>query len=111
MIATYLVSQSIFVFGSIYFKKSAFLKTVLVAVLLFVIYTVFFTVVLRLAYWNVFAQIIPTDAEINAVIAAVTPYGVRVAMTLRRVLEWVGWVAVPIFFWLVGYVRLRETEV
>ncbi len=111
MIATYLVSQSIFVFGSIYFKKAAFFKTVLVAVLLAIIYAFFFLVVLGMAYWDVFARIIPTDAEINAVIAAVTPYGIRVAMTLRRVLDWAGWIAVPIFFWLVGYVRLRETEV
>lgn len=111
IIGTYLVSQSIFVFGSIYFKKAAFFKTVLVAVLLAIIYAFFFAVVLRVAYWNVFTRIIPTDAQINAFIAAVPPEGIRVAEALERVIDYIGWIVVPIFFWFAGYVRLRETEV
>ena len=111
IIGTYLVSQSIFVFGSIYFKKAAFFKTVLVAVLLAIIYAFLFAVVLRVAYWNFLTGFGVTDAQIDAFIATMPPEGIRVAKALERVISYIGWIVVPIFFWFVGYVRLRETEV
>ncbi|MBU8913356.1 MAG: hypothetical protein KOO61_04980 [Spirochaetales bacterium] len=111
MTTTYLVSQSIFVFGSIYFKKSAFLKTVLVMVMFAVIYAIFLAIAARLIYWNVFTGIFPTEAEMNALFAVIEPQAIRLGDVLERILDYVGWIAVPIFFWFVGYVRLRETEV
>ena len=110
-IAAYLLSQSVFVFGSIYFKKSAFLKTILATVVLVMIYGIFFAIAWRVVYWNLFARIFPSEAEINAIMAAIEPQAMGFALTLERILDYVGWIIVPIFFWLLGYVRLRETEV
>lgn len=111
LIGGYLVSQSIFVFGSIYFKKAAFLKTVLAATIISIIFGVFFIVAFRAVYWNAFAGFWPTEAEMNSVMEAARPFAEWIGRAGARISDVVSWVVVPAFFWGVGYVRLRETEV
>jgi hypothetical protein len=110
-IGSYLVSQSIFVFGSIYFKKSAFLKTILVTVLLSIIFAIFFAVAWRVIYWGEFARILPSEAEMNAFVNAFGENGVLRLVRTGEIMNVISWIVVPLFFWLAGYVRLRETEV
>lgn len=111
IIGAYLVSQSIFVFGSIFFKKSAFLKTILMAVAFAIVFAIFFAIAGRVIYWGEFARILPSEAEINALIEAFGPTDLAVMERVARVFDYLNWTLVPVFFWLAGYVRLRETEV
>jgi hypothetical protein len=111
LIAGYLVSQSIFVLGSVYFKKAAFLKTVLAATVIGIIFAVFFTFAFRVIYWGEFARFWPSEAEMNAVARAAQPVIEWFARVGTRITDIARWTVVPIFFWVAGYVRLRETEV
>lgn len=111
LIATYLVSQSIFVFGSIYFKKAAFLKTVLAIFVAVVVYAVFLALSARLIFFDSFARFIPTQTEMDALQTMLAPRALRYEAVLERIGDIVGWTLVPIFFWTAGYLRLRETEV
>ena len=111
MIGGYLVSQSIFVFGSIYFKKAAFLKTVLAATIIGILFAIFFIVAFRVIYWGEFAAFWPTEAEMKAVEQAARPLIEWMEGTGVRITDILGWTVAPIFFWIAGYMRLRETEV
>ena len=109
--ASYLIYQSVFVFGSIYFKKSAFLKPVLSVVILMLVYAAFLVVAGRIIYWNMFERLLPTEEEMNAIIEAISPHAERLTKLSDGIFVYVEWVVMPIFFWFVGYTRLRETEV
>ena len=110
-IASYVVSQGVFVVGSIYFKKAAFLKTVLAGTLIAIIFGIFFVIAWRVVYWGAFSRLIPTETEFNAVMNVDTPGVHRLAEIAERIGDIAKWTAVPIFTWVVGYMRLRESEV
>jgi len=107
----YLVAQSIFLFGSIYFKKSAFLKTVLVAILFAFAYAFLMAVAGRIVFASEFARLIPSDAEMERLgerLVELSPRFERLADVIGRI---VNYAIVPVFFWIAGFIRLRETEV
>lgn len=115
-IAGYLVSQSIFLFGSIYFRKVAFLKTALAAIVVAFSLGILFVLTTRLVFAPVFTgffEMAPQYSGSNPMVALnIDPTR---AQALARGLEAAGdvltWIVTPIFFWVVGVLRLRETEV
>jgi hypothetical protein len=111
MIGGYLISQSIFVFGSIYFRKAAFLKTVLAGTVISILFAIFFVVAWRVVYWGEFVRFWPSDREVATVMSAAQPFFEWFERTGERIFDVIGWIVVPLFFWVAGYLRLRETEV
>jgi len=111
IVLNYLVMQSIFLFGSIYFKKSAFIKTVLLLIVFAFSYAFVMAVAGRIVFASEFAHIIPRDEEMNRLGEKFVELGPR----LERPAEVMGtifnYAIQPIFFWVIGFLRLRETEV
>ncbi len=116
-IATYLVTQSIFLFGSIYFRKVAFLRTALSAIVIAMSLGILYLVAIRIFFAPAFVGTFETVRGVEQMITG--PNGVSftefaaqsvlpVFESLQKVLLWV---VTPIFFWVAGVLRLRETEV
>ncbi|MBN1836360.1 MAG: hypothetical protein JW820_10955 [Spirochaetales bacterium] len=112
--AAYLVTQSVFLVGSLYFRRLAFVKTVLYLVL----FGIVLGIVSGLAAWIVFRDYAMGRSIIFQ------PYLNQLGATgeLERILQplaegfWraarlLFWIAVAPVGWVIGYLRLRETEV
>jgi hypothetical protein len=113
-LAIYLVSQSIFLLGSVYFRKLAFVKTSLYLVLL----GIAFSIVTGVAMWFVFRDYatgtrILFEPYLNELgqagdlEAVVRPLAER----FFQVVKVLFWAALAPVCWLISYLRLRETEV
>jgi hypothetical protein len=108
ILLTFLVIQSLFILGSVYFEKYSFIKT---AISMFVVMLIFFLLL------YVFNDLMPPGGFYQGL----SSY--RVAEDnnkefLVQLPEWVGTVlrgllmyALPPFFWVVTYFRLREKQV
>jgi len=116
-IATYLVTQSIFLFGSIYFRKVAFLRTALSVFVVAISLGIIYLVAIRIFFAPAFVGTFETVRGVEQMITgpngvSLTDFAVEsifpVLETLQRILLWV---VTPVFFWVAGVIRLRETEV
>jgi hypothetical protein len=116
-IGAYLLSQSVFVFGAIYFRKIAFMKVVLSSIVV----VIAVAAVSALTGWLAFGrELLEFMFGGNNVGSAIVTSG---GMTLEQLAEtrWLPLVntvgnvftygLVPVFFWVAGVVRLSETEV
>jgi hypothetical protein len=116
-VAVYLVTQSIFLLGSVYFRKLAFLKTV-IAWNVFAIGT---AILVGLTTWLIFRGVYLEDGllrpEARAALESLAETG-----RFEALLEDIGrgfWLTLKILFWgvlapvcwIITYFRLRETEV
>jgi hypothetical protein len=114
-VVNYMVAQSIFLLGAIYFRKNHFLKTVLVIVGIGICTAVFSAVMFRLVYGKYFNGVIPTD-EFRALFEVLDEMGPgprlesagKIMITISKIIYW-GIVG-PVF-WAIAYLRLREVEV
>ena len=102
MAGIYLVTQSVFLLGAVYFRKNNFMKTLLA---LFVIQAVISTV-LSLVFYLMFGRggFQLTGEEIMVFPAFLTEW-------LPRIMKVVFWGLTAPFFLVVSYVRLKEREV
>ena len=109
----YLVAQPIFLFGSIYFRKNAFLKTTLSIRAAAGALALVWLVAARLLYAPAFRFIVDNWGVRRVILEsiALTPRGESFAGALQVVGDALRWVVVPILFWTLGVLRLRETEV
>lgn len=111
-VGTYAVTQSIFFFGAVYFKKNHLLKTILAAVLVAFGFALAFLLTARLAFIGEFVGILPTEAELNRIFGEVpNAANLRFARSMETIGKVVYWSVMPLFFWILGYRRMRETEV
>lgn len=115
-IASYLVAQSIFLFGSIYFRKVAFLKTALTAVVVAFSLGIVFVLATRIVFAPVFTgffDIAPQYSGSDPMVALNldTADGRALIRGLEAAGDALVWIVTPIFFWVAGVLRLRETEV
>lgn len=111
-VGTYIVTQSIFLFGAVYFKKNHLLKTILAAVLFAFGFSLVSLLTARLAFIGEFAGILPTEAELNRLFGDVSnDANLRFAESLATIGRVVYWSVMPLYFWILGYRRMRETEV
>lgn len=108
-VASYLVSQSIFLFGSIYFKKTAFFKTVLVVWATAMVLGLVYALAARIAFAPAFVGLF--EAQNFESVFQMNPATEQLLDTLGTVGRVAGWAVTPLFFWTVGLLRLRETEV
>lgn len=109
--ASYLATQSVFAFGSIYFRKAAFIKTILSGTLIAIGLGIFTVIAWRAVYWNAFTRLVPTEAEMSAVMNVASPAVDGLMQTAQRAADIFRWALLPAFMWVLGYLRLRETEV
>lgn len=115
-IASYLVAQSIFLFGSIYFRKVAFLKTALTAIVVAFSLGIVFVLAARLIFAPVFTgffEMAPQYTGSNPMVALNldSARGQALVRGLEAAGDVLTWIVTPIFFWVAGVLRLRETEV
>ncbi len=115
-IAGYLVSQSIFLFGSIYFRKVAFLKTALSAIVVAFSLGIVFVLATRIVFAPVFTgffELAPQYSGSNPMVALNldTSRGQALVRGLEAAGDVLTWIVAPVFFWVAGVLRLRETEV
>jgi hypothetical protein len=120
--AIYLVFQSIYLLGSIWFRKVAFLKTVLAQSIIGIGIFIIAMVILRIVLGNLFTHsgLPPGPAmgqmfsrnfgqfSINGQSSPALAHGIQVFGTVARVCFWA--LLAP-FCWVAAYFRLRETEV
>ncbi|MFP4112991.1 MAG: hypothetical protein ACOC2Y_00030 [Spirochaetota bacterium] len=112
-IAAYLVTQSVFLFGSVYFKKAAFIKTALWAVLAAASLAIVYLATVRLAFAPAFEGFFLVRPGIDSQFVPGVPDDVleRLQDTLTVSGKILYWAVMPVFFWVAGVLRLRETEV
>jgi len=111
-VLNYIVLQAIFLMGSTYFRKAAFIKTVLVLGLLgFIIGMIAF-----LTGWVVFdtyftGMTIGEDLIINNhVIPVSSPADIPLLRTYEVIGKVLYWVFLAPFCWIVSYLRIREVQ-
>jgi hypothetical protein len=120
MVAVYLVTQAVFLLGSVSFRKLAFLKTGgMVSLVVFVV-----GIVAALVGWAMLHDYFirapgqPASYQIDPAMSAVieglakgtiaTPAALTVAYRVAQVLFWAGLAPAC---WVVGYLKMREKEV
>lgn len=111
LVLNYIVLQSIFFAGAVYFKKHPFIKTVLVlagfGVLLLLVTG---GVALRL-FWRELTVLNSHGTLALADLGSLEPQLQSVGRTTALVLQIVYWALLAPLFWAVAYFRLRESEV
>lgn len=111
-IAGYLVTQSIFLFGSVYFRKVAFLKVVLGAIGVAFSLGLIYLLAARVIFADAFVGLLSVQAEEwEQMVRVTSPNADAFFRTLGVIGDVFTWAVMPIFFWIAGFMRLRETEV
>lgn len=106
-VAVYLVTQSLFLFGGLYFKKHPSMKILFAQLGIAVALTIFFLLVLRIVYHDFFHGMHFFNNYIfNDVVAFE-----RLVRTLSTIIKYLFWIGFAPYFWILGYLRLREAEV
>ena len=103
-IARYIVIQSIFLLGAVYFKKHNFLKTVNTILITIFILTVLGLILIKIEYADFFHNFYTIE---ESQIRLFTSYG----SPLQKVLQIIFWVLPAPLFWTIAYFRLKEAEV
>lgn len=118
--AVYLVCQSVFLLGSVWFRKVVFLKILLAESIVVVGLMIIGAVTFRLAFWGLFTgghlrpEVIQIFSQgfgnvtVNGQAAEALNRGSQVFLTIVRVLFWAALAPVC---WVAAYFRLQETEV
>lgn len=107
----YLTLQSIFLLGAITFRKYAFFKTMLIGATLPFVFGIISFLLLRLVFFDYFGFSPDMEGSINTNMQpskGFESFGQNILWPLVQFLFWVG---LPIFFWVVAYFRLTEKEV
>jgi hypothetical protein len=118
--AIYLVLQAMFLLGSIWFRKAAFIKTALALIILLIGFSIIGGVIFRLVFGSLFTSSGPRpemmnmfsfdfgSGTFNSQGSGAFARGAQVFSTVARV----GfWALLAPFCWVAAYFRLRETEV
>jgi hypothetical protein len=117
--AVYLVTQSVYVLGSVWFRKLAFLKTALVLCILYFAFAIIAGLVFRLVFADYFTGWSMTAAGQ----ASFNQWAMSYFGSEQGALAWWQSGVLPIFLrvlfwgcvapvcWIIAYIRLGETEV
>jgi len=105
--AIYIISQSIFLFGSIFFKKQAFMKTGLSMFGLFLVIGIFASIVFRIVYHDFFHHMHFIDNYMASDFIYLEDFG----KALVTIVKYLFWIVLAPYFWIVAYSRLSEKEV
>jgi hypothetical protein len=118
--AVYLVLQSLFLLGSVWFRKVVFLKILLAENIVVIGLAILAAIIFRVTFWGLFSgshlkpEVIQMFSQgfgnvvVNGHAAEAFNRGSQVFLTILRVLFWGAFAPVC---WAASYFRLRETEV
>jgi len=106
-IAVYLVTHSIFLFGSVYFKKHPFMKTGVSLFALAVFLGMFAGIVFRIVYSDYFQGMNFIDNGMFTDFNCMNDFG----NTLASIFKYLFWIVLAPSCWVLTYLRLSETEV
>jgi len=107
ILGIYLISQSIFIFGSIYFKSHAFMKTGLSLFALFNAVGLFAMLVFRIVFNDFFDH----SFFMHDFMVSDFFFLKDFSKTLLSVLKYLVIFCLAPYFWIVSYIRLGEKEV
>ncbi len=110
-VGTYIVGDATFVFGAIYFRKHPFLKTLLAAVIVVLAYLLFSFIAFRIVFIGPFTTIIPSASEIDRVGQPINNLPKSFTDFVTALGKVFTYGVLPLFLYVFGYRRLRETEV
>jgi len=109
-IGVYLITQSIFLLGAVYYKKHAFIKTNLFLFLLQLTVSIFIVFLVKIVFWNYIQgwSFSPEDIILSspAVEQQLENFFWGFAQFMKFIFYWV---LAPVL-WLISYFRLKETE-
>lgn len=107
VMGVYLVTQALFLFGSIYFKSHAFMKTGLALFGLTVATALFSAIVFRIVYHDFFHHMQFMDDYLAHDFIYLDDF----SKTLFSIAKYLFWLVLAPFFWMLAYIRLGEKEV
>jgi len=110
----YLITQSVFLFGAVYFKKNHFIKTLLGILLVGIGFVVVLLFVWRIFFWGYLPGGIGGSERRFIMELDWSTWGQRINETVKIVwivLRVAYYVLFAPFFWLLTYFRIAETEV
>ncbi|MBL7066447.1 MAG: hypothetical protein ISS29_01120 [Candidatus Marinimicrobia bacterium] len=106
-VAIYLVTQSMFLFGGLYFKKHPFMKTLFSQFAITFVLTIFAFLVVRFIYRDCFHGMRFIDEFMFNDMVSFEHLG----NNLARIFKYLFWICLAPYFWILSYMRLGETEV
>jgi len=114
-VGIYLVLQSLFLLGGVYFKRHPFSKTILFLFLFFICLLVILVLSVKLLFWSYFDGFLPRFEMLNHLSEVLFSerYGqLHRAMHLTlKGFQFIFWFILAPLCWTIAYFRLRETEV
>ena len=116
IIPLFLVSQSVSFFGAVYFKKLHLLKTILVITIFSIVAGIVIALLTRLVFWEYFTGFFTPrtgSLSMNFDITYSDEYpGFKRFLDGFILFAKITFYAImPAFFWIIGFIRFRETEV
>lgn len=107
VLLVYLITQSVFLFGSIYFKSHALMKTGLSLFALANVIGLFSLLVVRIVFYDFFNHMHAADNFM----ATDFLYLKDIGETLLTILKYLFYFVLAPYFWVLSYIRLGEKEV
>jgi hypothetical protein len=113
-ILIYLVTQSIFLFGAIYFRGNTFIKTTLSLFILATMYWIFIILVTLLSFyilsWTKHLYF-SFDLFLKGYYYQFTPSGIKSFFEVcYRIIQFLFWFILAPFFWIISIIHLKEIE-
>ena len=112
--ALYIVLQSPLLVGAIYFKRLTIGKTILILVIFLLLVLLVTLLAIKIIFWGHFDGIMPSFEFISGIVELIGGTG-RQSVEVFRVMWWslrvLFWAVIAPLCWLIGYYRLKETEV
>lgn len=114
--AHYMVWNAVILLGAVYFRKNSLIKTILSLTGLAILLALFAALVVRIVFAPYFSGLVITaeaEAAFTQVFSQVDWSGsiLPVARVLGRIAQVGYWAVLAPLCWIVGFQRLRETEV
>ncbi len=111
----YLAGQTVFLLGAVYFKKFEIFKTVLSTALIGLSLAVLSAIIFRLAFFDLFDGLLTfrPEMEVNGTMMPVEPsrnYQKFMERNAENYLKTIGLWVIPTVLLIVGYFKLKETE-
>lgn len=112
MIAGYVVAHSVFFFGSVYFKKAAYLKTLLSIIVILLIFSIVATIITALSTITWIGQLIPLIGTNIPVLSLPNTDSLMMFFNIMGRISTIFfcYIMTPAL-WVLGYIRFKEIEV
>ncbi len=111
MVLHYIVLQSLFFAGAVYFKKAHFIKTVLVLTAFVFVVALLLAGVARIVFWREFSHLTAGGNFANLDFSPIELRLKSAGQVVSVVSQIVYWALLAPVFWVFSYFRLSEAEV